>query len=184
MLKTVARSIISYSFAGVLFEITIIIWCCDASLGDSAWKVNVSALEEETCTLFRNVRHQSPSDAAPHLKRTETVIWCHTIKCTLTKEITVVWNATPYILAEIYRRFGEAYFRIDDCSVLKMEATCSSETSVVFYQTTRHHISEWDIFQSLPWEPHMLQLTCDLRLSQFWCWKLQSSEMRRSFNDW
>jgi len=46
--------------------------------------------------------------------------------------------------------FGEMCFRINDCSILKMEAICFSETSVDLYQTARRNISEQGNFQSLP----------------------------------
>jgi hypothetical protein len=34
--------------------------------------IELNSVEEETSTLSRNVGHQSPSDAAPHPRRTET----------------------------------------------------------------------------------------------------------------
>jgi len=75
------------------------------------------------------------------------VIRFHKIERTSTKQTNVFLNATPCILAEMYRHFGEMCFRIDDCSILKMEAICFSETSVDLYQTTRRNISERGNFQ-------------------------------------
>jgi hypothetical protein len=40
------------------------------------------------------------------------------------------------------------WFLLKFSSTLKMEAICSSETSVAFQQTTRHHIPEDDTLQS------------------------------------
>jgi hypothetical protein len=79
----------------------------------------------------------------------------------------IFWDVTPYSLLRCNRRFGGTYhlhpegrrnnlFCLSPAyllviagiipSNLKMEAICSSETSVATQQTTRHHIPEDDTF--------------------------------------
>jgi hypothetical protein len=52
---------------------------------------------------------------------------------------SLFWNITPCILHSV------SYLHLAGCliaSALKMESTCSSETSVDFQQTTRRYIPE------------------------------------------
>jgi hypothetical protein len=64
-------------------------------------------------------------------------------------KIAVVWDVAPYSLVDVYRRFrGTCCFHHQGGNVyqtfiaLMMEAASTSETSVNFYQTTRHNNPE------------------------------------------
>jgi hypothetical protein len=67
---------------------------------------------------------------------------------------TIFWDITPCKPLKVNRRFGGAELRLSpdftlvSCSayssILKMEAICSSETSIAFQRTTRRHIPEDD----------------------------------------
>jgi hypothetical protein len=62
-------------------------------------------------------------------------------------KVKIFGDVIPYSLLDGYHRFGGTFhFHFKQVrifsSILKMETTCISETSVPVYQTTRHHIPE------------------------------------------
>jgi hypothetical protein len=69
---------------------------------------------------------------------------------------TIFWDITPCSQLKVNRRFGgpllatcfHAGFLLGLFSTLKMEAICSSETSVDFQRTTRRYIPEDSTLQT------------------------------------
>jgi hypothetical protein len=58
--------------------------------------------------------------------------------------MTLLWDAEPCRVAEVYRHFKCAYFfhHKNDNQALMMEAVTTSGTSVNFYKTARRNIPE------------------------------------------
>jgi hypothetical protein len=56
-------------------------------------------------------------------------------------KVAVFWERAPRSLVEVHRRFRRAYYRHHLCS-LTMEAVRTSETTIYFNETTRHHTPE------------------------------------------
>jgi hypothetical protein len=68
-------------------------------------------------------------------------VCCNSVQNLLKK--AVFWVVAPSSLVEVYRRFrGACYFHHQGLMAMKMEAASTSETSVIFYQTTRHNNPE------------------------------------------
>jgi hypothetical protein len=55
--------------------------------------------------------------------------------------MTVLWDVAPCSLVDIYRRFRGVYC-LHHQGDLMMEAVITSETSIIFYETTRRNIPE------------------------------------------
>ena len=60
----------------------------------------------------------------------------------------IFWDVAQYILTEIYRRFkrSQYQFSVKEFYILKMKASCCSETSVNFCQTIWRHIPQEVVF--------------------------------------
>jgi hypothetical protein len=57
-------------------------------------------------------------------------------------KMTAFWDIAPFSFVEVYIRFRGAYCLHHQLIVLMMDAVNTSETSVDFYETTRHNIPE------------------------------------------
>jgi membrane protease subunit (stomatin/prohibitin family) len=72
----------------------------------------------------------------------QTIVRFEVLKAASMK-MAVLWVVTQCSLAEVYRRFGGAFYlrRQDDMKAakLRIKAGRTSETSVKFYQTTRRN---------------------------------------------
>jgi hypothetical protein len=90
----------------------------------------------------------------------------------------IFWDMTPCSLLSFNRRFGgrnrchllARWFAEPISSTLKMEAICSSETSIATQRTTRHHIPEDDTLHHTTYliVIHIL-VFCEIWNCRFFC---------------
>jgi hypothetical protein len=111
------------------------------------------------CTLVPYISHASVYATCPPMSPQFQSLHSNIRRCVCLYsdgcEVCSSWNTSPYSPSEVNRRFGGTYtssrcfllvtMSYSAYSTLKMEATCSSETSVDFQRATFRYITEESI---------------------------------------
>jgi hypothetical protein len=152
----------------------------------SFWTVIVINFPSESVSNIL-LRHHSRSASKifpEYFKLREKNLRRHIKTTRRSMKSTVFWDIAPYILLKVIRSFGETYLlqlgdRIisrafqqiscsDYTSTPKLEAICSSETSVDFQRTTRRYIPKYSTLHKHRCEKFNSYTRCLIFVRETW----------------